>query len=94
MIDKEIINEWFSLLDKGYTIPPYNKEDLKILDEVLEKHGLQKINFPQKYEPIIKEGEALVSENSVDKLVKIFQSVSEQYSHYLYDYLVNAGVTK
>lgn len=38
---KQIVNEWFARLEKGYAEPPYTKHELKVLDEVMQKHNLK-----------------------------------------------------
>lgn len=38
---KQIVNEWFARLEKGYAQPPYTKHELKVLDEVMQKHNLK-----------------------------------------------------
>ena len=39
---KQIVNEWFARLEKGYAQPPYTKHELKVLDEVLNNHKIKK----------------------------------------------------
>lgn len=39
---KQIVNEWFARLEKGYAEPPYTKHELKVLDTVLQRHGMLK----------------------------------------------------
>ena len=36
----KIVKEWFYRLPKGYALVPYTKEELAILDEVLEENGV------------------------------------------------------
>ena len=42
---KHIVNEWFARLDKGYAQPPYTKHELKVLDEVTQRHNLHKVQI-------------------------------------------------
>ena len=41
---KTIVNEWFARLDKGYAHPPYTNHEMKILDEITQKHNLHKVH--------------------------------------------------
>lgn len=39
---KQIVNEWFARLQKGYALPPYTEDELQVLDEVLNNHKIKK----------------------------------------------------
>jgi hypothetical protein len=34
-----IVNKWFSKLEKGYAVPPYSKNEIKVLKEILRKQN-------------------------------------------------------
>jgi hypothetical protein len=38
---KQIVNEWFAKLEKGYAEPPYTKHELKILNQIINHNRLQ-----------------------------------------------------
>lgn len=37
---KQIVNEWFAQLEKGFAKPPYSKHELEVLNEVMQKYNL------------------------------------------------------
>lgn len=43
---KQIVNEWFSRLDKGYATPPYTEDELSVLESIIKLPGqLNEIGF-------------------------------------------------
>lgn len=41
---RQIINEWFAQLPKGYALPPYSMHELEVLRGVVKKHGINQID--------------------------------------------------
>ena len=68
---KQIVNEWFARLEKGYAQPPYTKHELKVLDTVLQKHGMLKSNSIQesKYVNVYENADVDIDENIVQRFI-------------------------
>lgn len=78
---KQIVNEWFARLEKGYAQPPYTKHELKVLDEVMQKYNL-KLNeapadfmaSPQIFEDYIKKHYVYAGQQ-VDGIDRLYASI-------------------
>ena len=38
---RQIVNEWFARLEKGYALEPYTKHELQLLESVIKRHNLK-----------------------------------------------------
>ncbi len=69
---RQIVNEWFARLEKGYAEPPYTKHELQVLESVITKHNLQIT------ENVKREVESKDIDEVIDDLpLKIFVPLSE-----------------
>lgn len=79
---REIINEWFAHLDKGYALEPYTKHERAVLSNVLRRHNIQiptHINEANE----INADDSQVTQKEYQDLLKKLNDVSERYAKYL-----------
>jgi hypothetical protein len=63
---RQIVNEWFAHLEKGYAEPPYTKHELRVLENITRNYNLKPNNIVQT--EIFQE----VQDESVDLPLKVF----------------------
>jgi hypothetical protein len=79
---KQIVNEWFARLEKGYAQPPYTKHELKVLDTVLKRNNIYKSAY------LLEAGGINQTIDTVDsseyaELVKKIDAAADKYARYL-----------
>lgn len=84
MTYKNIINEWFAHLDKGYAMPPYTEKELSILQTILEKYDFmtEKEQPPAKSDEDNKEEKSTSDDRFIAKTALFMQS-PENFTEYI-----------
>ena len=83
---EKIVREWFYRLPSGYADAPYSKQELAVLDEVMDEHGIVLNEVDQLDQAFL---DAKPVEDEEDEIVvKVDEAIDS------YDLLLNEGYTK
>ena len=79
---KQIVNEWFARLEKGYAEPPYTNHELKVLDTVLRRNNIYKSAYLLEADGINQTIDT-VDSSEYGELVKKLDAAADKYARYL-----------
>lgn len=79
---KQIVNEWFARLEKGYAQPPYSKAELQVLGPILKRNNIHKSPFLLEADGINQPAETVTADEYND-LIKKIENAADKYARYL-----------
>ena len=82
---KQIVNEWFARLEKGYAELPYTKHELQVLGPILKRNNIHKSPFLLNLleaDGITQPPETVTSDEYKD-LIKKIENAADKYARYL-----------